>query len=239
MSQENELGIQSEDFIAMLSRGCSGLIPIVGPFVAEVLGAVIPNQRADRFVKFLVAFEERVKKLEIENAEVRSRFNSPEYLDIFEDGASQAVKAFSGERLKYIACILSDGLKEKELNHLKTKKMLMLLSQVTDPEIIHLQFYYLVRAGTTDVENAFWRKHQALLEPKDNSFGMPVENFEDFEIQESYLSDLVNLKLLTKGTSEPPSVTFLGSLFLKSIMGSIEGAADHDVNASHGSEQGI
>jgi hypothetical protein len=216
MSQDNELGIAPSDFITMLAKGFSGAIPVVGPFVAEVLGAVIPNQRADRFVKFLVAFEERVKKIEIENNELRARFKNSEFVDIFEEGATQAVKSFSEERLMYLAQILSNGLKESELNHLKTKKLLLLLSQVSDPEIIFLQFYYLVQEGAPGEENEFWLKHQNVMEFKDNSSGMPIENYEDYEIQESYLENLTHLKLLNKDS--PPSVTFLGSLLLKSIL---------------------
>lgn len=218
MSQDNELGIAPSDFIAMLSKGFSGAIPVVGPFVAEVLGAVIPNQRADRFVKFLVAFEERVKKIELDNAELKARFINPEFIDVFEEGATQAIKAFSGERLKYIAQILSNVLKESELNHLKTKKLLLLLSQVSDPEIIFLQFYYLVQEGAPGDENEFWLKHQNIMEFKDNSMGMPTENYEDYEIQEAYLYNLTHLKLLNKDSSGPPSVTFLGRLLLKSIL---------------------
>jgi len=218
MSQDNELGIASSDFIAMIAKGFSGAIPVVGPFVAEVLGAVIPNQRADRFVRFLVAFEERVKKIEIDNTELKARFITPEFIDIFEDGATQAVKAFSCERLKYIAQILSNGLKDHELNHLKTKKLLLLLSQVSDPEIIFLQFYYLVQNGALGEENEFWLKHQDVMEFKDNSMGMPTENYEDYEIQEAYLHNLKHLKLLSDDSSGPPSVTFLGRLLLKSIL---------------------
>jgi hypothetical protein len=229
MNQDKELGIAPIDFIAMLAKGFSGTIPVVGPFVAEVLGTIIPNQRADRFVKFLVAFEERVKKIEVENIELKARFITPEFVDIFEEGATQAVKAFSGERLKYIAQLLSNGLKDSELNHLKTKKLLLLLSQVSDPEIIFLQFYYLVQEGAPGEENEFWLKHQNVMEFKDNSMGMPTENYEDYEIQESYLDNLAHLKLMNKDSSGPPSVTYLGRLLLKSILDTAVTTIDAEV----------
>ncbi len=203
----------------MLAKGVSGAVPVIGPFVAEVLGAVIPNQRADRFVKFLVAFEERVKKIEVDSGELKARFMSPEFIDIFEEGATQAAKAFLAERREYIAQILTNGLRESELNHLKTKKLLQLLSQVSDPEIIFLQFYFLVQEGAPGEDNEFYQKHQGVMELADNSLGMPIENYQDYEIQKAYLYNLTHLKLLKNDSSGPPSVTYLGRLFLKSILG--------------------
>ncbi|BBI51134.1 hypothetical protein HORIV_35550 [Vreelandella olivaria] len=43
------------DKLVSLGRGASGLIPMVGGPLAEIIGNVIPGQRADRIAKYLRA----------------------------------------------------------------------------------------------------------------------------------------------------------------------------------------
>lgn len=217
MTDKNVIGIGASDYIAMVGKGLSGAIPVVGPMVAELLGVFIPNQRADRFEKMLVTLEAKVNELGIDRLILGQRFTRPEYRDIFEEGATQAVRAFSKERIHHIANILADGLAQEELEYLKTKKLLQLLSQVSDAEIIYLYFYYLVQESEPEQHQEFWRKHQALLEPADNSLGLPVENHERHDIQESYVENLVNLRLLERSASSVPSATIMGRLFVKAI----------------------
>ncbi len=54
------LQTNTTDYVAALSRGTFGTIPFVGPIAAEIIGHVIPNQRADRIVRFVELLEERV-----------------------------------------------------------------------------------------------------------------------------------------------------------------------------------
>jgi len=52
------------DKLVSLGKGASGLIPMIGGPLAEIIGNVIPGQRADRVAKYLRALSIRVEQLE-------------------------------------------------------------------------------------------------------------------------------------------------------------------------------
>ncbi|HCG5264167.1 TPA: hypothetical protein NJZ15_002882 [Vibrio parahaemolyticus] len=85
--------LEKTDVAAILGKGLAGAIPIVGPLAAEVIGAVIPNQRMERIESLLESLEAKVKEAEIHNIE--AKFSQPEFVDLLEDGFIQASKALS------------------------------------------------------------------------------------------------------------------------------------------------
>ena len=42
------------DYVLSVARSTAGQVPIVGPLLSELVGVVVPNQRVDRIVKFVV-----------------------------------------------------------------------------------------------------------------------------------------------------------------------------------------
>jgi len=45
---EEKVSPTKSNVAAILGKGMVGAIPIIGPLAAEIVGAVIPNQRVDR-----------------------------------------------------------------------------------------------------------------------------------------------------------------------------------------------
>jgi hypothetical protein len=81
-----------------------GAISLVGPFAAEAFNLLIPDQRQKRVEELLEILSASICNMD--RKVVEQRFNSPEFLDIFEDSVHQAVRAVSKERLEYLASVL-------------------------------------------------------------------------------------------------------------------------------------
>jgi hypothetical protein len=54
--EENEVDILTTSF-----KGSAGMIPILGPYLAEIIGSLVPNQRIDRITTFLKLFYKKLK----------------------------------------------------------------------------------------------------------------------------------------------------------------------------------
>ena len=101
------------DYSVATTRGAVNLVPIVGPFFAEIFGSVIPNQRIDRIAKFASQLEARLRGLEsgLENL----RLKDEGFAELIEEGFRQGAHALSDERRQYIASLIVNGLDSTEL----------------------------------------------------------------------------------------------------------------------------
>jgi len=187
----NHIDIENRrtDLVVSMTKGLAGAIPFFGPMVSEVIGNIIPDQRQDRIIKFCHMLQEKLSNVEVRVEEIETRFKEEAFIDLFEDGLYQVVRALSDERKEYIAAILKNGLSQDKLNYIQQKKLLNILGQLNDVEIIWLQFYAFR-------SNEFFEKHQNVLEPAINTLGAPQEEQDKHSIQESYKVHLVNLGLL-------------------------------------------
>ncbi len=86
---------QSEIASAFL-RSLASYVPSIGPFLAQVIGVVIPNQKMDRLVAFARVLGDRIKYLEDDIVKLRTE--TPEFTDLLEDGLVQASRALTDEQ---------------------------------------------------------------------------------------------------------------------------------------------
>ena len=152
-------GNSKVDIAVAISKGAVGALPFIGPLVAEVVGTLIPNQRIDRIERFLKKLDEKVQSLDREDIE--ERFESPEFVDLLEDGMYQAARALSDERLDYISSLLRNGLADDKLRHIELKRLLSLLDETNDVEVVILraQAYH----PESDPDTTFRDRHQNVL----------------------------------------------------------------------------
>jgi len=54
------MSTKGTDISAIIGKGLLGAIPFVGPMAAEIVGAVIPNQRIDRIESLLTLLESKL-----------------------------------------------------------------------------------------------------------------------------------------------------------------------------------
>lgn len=194
-------------------KGGIGSIP-GGSLVVELLNVIIPDRRLERVEKLLMILAS--KELEMDSQEIKHQFYLPEFADIFEDVIHQAVRALSDERLEYLASILERSLSDEQIKHLKTKRLLLILGEINDVEIIILQSYELKNQRN----GAFKETHQNIFKYEYIATTSSQEEKEQNAILQNYKDHLVNLGLIGLTNSSSNStlhLTPLGGMLLNKI----------------------
>lgn len=223
---------KNTDIAAILGKGLVGAIPFVGPLAAEIVGAIIPNQRVDRIESLLKLLESKIA--EDKKAKVEEKIITPESVDLIEDGFLQAARAISEERKDYIASLLKNSLTNDHLEYIEHKRLLSILGQLNDLEIIILKSYTLHHRDPDSEE--FWNVHQDSLQPPGAYLGSTQEDVDRHVIHQTHTTHLASLGLLRPGFKRTKkgalpefddktgmikangySVTPLGRLLLRSI----------------------
>lgn len=203
MTNENQpnLGSTSTDIIVSLTKGGVGAIPVIGSMVAEIVGNVIPNQRVDRISEFVRLLDERLRQTE--QSVLDAKFREPAVVDLLEDAFLQAARATSHERLEHIANVVANGMSDEELKEVQAKRMLWLLGQLNDSEIIILRSRLVMTREDLVVDAEFRSKHAELLAPDTMVRGSSEEEFEEAALKASYRQHLHDLGLLRQRYKKP------------------------------------
>ena len=178
------------DALVVAAKGTLGAIPIIGSIVAEVVGAIIPNQRMDRIARLLCALSERVANLD--RSILEQRLSTPLGVDLLEDAFQQAARAVSDERIEYVANILKAGLTEDEAKIADRKFLMWLLGQLSDAEVILLAWY----AKLPHHDQAFEEKHWPIIHPRAAHFGSSQDEVDDETVHQSRKAHLAALDLI-------------------------------------------
>jgi hypothetical protein len=143
----DDLDQNTRDKLIALARGAAGAIPYAGGFVGELLG-LVPGQRTDRIAAYVRLLSGRLDGLEKhEKDEILSR---PDKLDFVEEGAWQAARALSDQRIGYIAEAVYQGLSSEEADVIRRKRLLKLLGEIDDDEVQLLNAYGQSYGGSGD-----------------------------------------------------------------------------------------
>jgi hypothetical protein len=228
----DELKPNKVDYAALAAKGVAGAIPFAGGIVAEIIGALIPNQRVDRIVRFLEKLDTRVGRLESEP--VKAKLRQSNTIDLIEDAFLQAARALSDERLVYLSVLLAGSITDDSLSYEESKRLLAILSELNDVEVIILASHEGNRLPHRNPD--FWERHKAVLAPRAPTMGSSEREREDAAIHNSYRQHLVQLQLLkptfrSPRRGEPPefddttgmmktsgyNLTVLGKLLLRRI----------------------
>lgn len=147
---DDDLDDNFRDKLVAIGKGGAGLIPLIGGPLAEIIGVVVPGQRADRIVSYLRSVESRVNLMGLELQEL---LESVEKIDLLEEGGFQAARALSRERIEQIAEAVTQGLASADSELVRRKRLIRLLGELDDDEIALLNAYGRSYAGSD--RNAF------------------------------------------------------------------------------------
>ncbi len=136
---EHDFSTNRKDVLAMLTKGIVGATPVVGNLLAETLTQFIPDQKLERIGECLSIFAEKVKYLEVEFLEEKIR--TQEFADLLEDVIVSASRALTPERKEYLAALLKNSITRDDLDHLGHKKILGMLNELNDAEIIIMKYH--------------------------------------------------------------------------------------------------
>jgi len=181
------------DYAVSLAKSVLGVVPIAGPFLAELAGTVIPRQRADRLADFARGLSHKLGALDQDL--LREKLTNENFTDLLEDGAREAVRAVSAERRAYVAQLVASGLTEEKVTYVESKHLLRIMAQLNDIEIIWLRFYdYNLMNG----DEAFRTKHGAILQPIAATLGSGPDVIDQEALQKNYVEHLVSLGLIIR-----------------------------------------
>ena len=186
-----ELRKNLTDMAVATGRGVANLVPVVGPFLAEVIGSIIPNQRMDRVAKFATELEGRLDSFDRDLMEIQ--LSNEEFAVLLEEGLRQAASSTSDERRSYIASLIVNGLTSEETEYAESRHLLRILGEVNDIEIIWLRFY---KVPTFGGDSTFREMHKEILEPVVATMGSTPDELDKSALQKSYVEHLAQLGLL-------------------------------------------
>lgn len=178
-------------------QGLTGIVPAIGPILANLISQIIPEQRWERIGEYLRKLERRVA--EVEAKTLASALREPRKVDLFEDGAAQAVRALSSERLEYIAALVARGLTSDEQEEIEAKRLLKLLDDVDDDQIVILQSKLHRHIGSAE----FYERHQEVLEPVRAHMQSPREDLDRAAMYRLARQQLVDVGLLHQTFRRP------------------------------------
>lgn len=223
---------KGNDIAAIIGKGLLGAIPIVGPLAAEIIGNLIPNQRIDRLESLLKILESKFN--EEDKQKINENIFDPNTVDLIEDGFVQATRALSEDRKDYIASLLKNSLTNKDLKYIEYKRLLSILGELNDLEVLILKSFTLLHGEEGSDE--FWKKHEKALDEPIAYLGEPQEVWDKYEIYKTHKEHLVRLGLLRIRFKKPNKgempdfdehtgmikaqgydITSLGELLLRSI----------------------
>ena len=185
------MSTKGNDIATIIGKGLLGAIPFIGPLAAEIVGAVIPNQRIDRIESLLKLLESKIP--EEDRRKVEERVISPESVDLIEDSFIQASRALSEERKEYIASLLKNSLTDDDLKHIEYKRLLSILGELNDLEVLILKSQTLHRGQPEHSE--FWEAHEGALTPPLAHMGSTQEEIDKHTIYQTHKLHLANLGL--------------------------------------------
>ncbi|MGS2743588.1 hypothetical protein ACU6TU_08325 [Halomonas sp. LS-001] len=191
-SQKNSDGLDDKlvDKLVSIGKGASGLVPMVGGSLAEIIGNVIPGQRAERVSKYLRALSERVEHLETTVQE--SLLQNPEKVDLIEEGGYQAARATSDNRIEMIVEAVSRGLTLDDAELVRRKRLLSLLGELDEDEMVLLNAHGRAYGGNDG--NPF----SDVKRPHSVHLGSSIEDIENEHLYESGPNHLLRMGLLRK-----------------------------------------
>jgi hypothetical protein len=196
-----DLGSSTGDYLTSalkVAAASASFIPLVGPLLAPILseffGYIVPKQRSDRLAAFSRQMEERLD--EESRDRLAERLRTPEGADIMEDALLMAARTLTDERRQAIANLLVTSLTAEELRYQESKKLLQLLNELQDPEIIMLRYFYLLTQGDPEMD-AFQDLHETILQPGSDEVGQPEEESARGALYEARKATISRLGLTT------------------------------------------
>jgi len=220
------------EIVGGVFKGLVSQIPIAGPILAEILGIVIPNRRMERILTTLTLFGQKLEEMD---STVRdTQMQTETFTDLLEEGMWQAARAITDERKEAIAALLANSLKDNELSDLQKKRLLLLLSEVNDAEIVILKYYSLSNSPTE--QRKFFEFHHDLLTMPVVTADSDIETIDQSTMLRNYRNNLLRLNLISLKFKKPKkgelpkfdlstgmietsgvSITALGKLLLRYI----------------------
>jgi len=188
-NEYSEIQAKSVDHTVSVLKSVFGAAPFAGAMLCELIGAVVPNQRTERLVKFAQSLEQRISDLE--GRDKVAMLDDPTFTELLEEGALQAARAISDERIEELAALLANGIFDSDITYSENRHLLRILGELSDVEVIWLRSLVHQTLGP----DPFYDKHENVLEPISGAMGQEQAIYDKSALQGSYKDHLGRLGL--------------------------------------------
>jgi hypothetical protein len=192
-----ELSRDRGDRLMSIASAVSGRLATLGPLFAEVIGGVIPHRRMDRIVNVLELLEARVTDIELKRIQERLA-DSEDLQDLLEEGVVQSTRAITRDRQERIAEMLKNSLSTDELDYMQKKRLWGILGELTDQELILLQYH-----GMRGHDEDFWERHKDAIVGPAAHMGSTSEEVDRDAVHRSFNKHLVDRGLIRTQFKRP------------------------------------
>ena len=211
-----ELNTNTLDRLVSVAKGIAGVCPVIGSLASEAVGSLIPNQRLDRVVNFVLRLEEYIIRVDSRLNRMDINLRMPEGLDIFEEGMIQASRAVSKDRQEQLALIIARSLTTDQLKYSESRKILNIFRELTDPEILWLLSYSSTPTMGSEFHEKLRQENPEVLKPVSRELGSSQEQVDRGALQDSYKNTLLRLGLVEERQGRI-QISSLGKLLVRYI----------------------
>lgn len=128
------LGPDNRDRSVAILRAALGSVPVAGAVLSELITNLVPNQRMDRLEKYLAELGRRLDEI-AEPDSLRQMFQDATNVAMIEDGAYQAARALTEERILRIVNCVVNGVTSDDVDGLLKRRLLLTLAELDDQHI--------------------------------------------------------------------------------------------------------
>ncbi|MBE9101156.1 hypothetical protein [Vacuolonema iberomarrocanum] len=212
-SENTSISTRPVDHVTSTIKGVVGAVPIVGPFLTEVVGTLVPNQRVDRIADFAQKLHDRIELLE--NESLRSLLTDENFTDLLEESLQQVARSTSDERREYIANLVANGINNDDMEYIEDKHLLRILGELNDIEVIWLIAY--AQGFYMGQRSEFQERHANVLSPIGAHMNSSQRELDQESLQVSYKLHLEREGLLKINDRGSYDIAPLGRLLVRRI----------------------
>ena len=223
----DELDRNWRDQTAFVTKIAVSSVPIFGGPLGELITLTIPRLRQERIVEYVRQLDDRVRDLE--DKLVKLILDDVEKIDLIETGAYLAARATTSDRITRIIEVVFRGLCAEQTNTIRRKRLLGLLAEIDDDELLLLNAY---GQSQGPMGPTAW---DMIEKPPLAVLGASTDQLEDAKLYELGKQNLLRLGLLKqkfahlkKGEYPPfdtrsggfksrPEISYLGRILLKEV----------------------
>ncbi len=187
-----------DTFLGFAKAGIN-LIPLAGTFIAETVSNIIPNQRLDRVCKYLEIISKKISELSESEKVFRQLMDDKNILFLFEKSIKYSSETINENKYDYYAEFIISSVNDKTTEQMQKERMLDILSELNEIEIILLIYYSLSMMTLAEKEkNEFIQKNKAILFPRPQTMTEPVEKGYAYKFQQQYIENLEKFHLISR-----------------------------------------
>ena len=190
------LDTNSADITAIILKSTCKLAPVVGGFIGEIVGQLIPNQRINRVQQYSEILGKMFEELDETLLPILIANNN--FIEFVEDSYYHAIRSATQKRMEQIAHIVFEGIKSRDTEFSERRHIFQILSQINDIEIIILGYFLYKKYGNS---RKYQEKYPEIFEREYYDYPEDSDQRDKSAILESYYGHLTGLGLLVQNYS--------------------------------------